>query len=472
MTRILAPVLLLIFLIQPALAIADTWEGDSDYEGERHGTWTRKYNDTDTSEIYNYRHGVRHGVHISYHASGQKFVEMTYRDDQRHGAYASFHDNEGNTPFALGTYTDDQMSGDWAEWHPNGQKKSETTYFNGELHGMAEVFYPSGGWQEVVLYRDGQQTGIYTGFYDNGDNTQKSSGNLRNGRMYGKWTAWHSNGEISAITEYVGDVRHGAVATWHPNSQRFQEAVYLSDVYHGPYTEYFPNEENTKRYSGAYHYGERIGVWREWGEDGTLLSEITYQSNRKNGPASYFNPDDGSPSYTTTYMDDEEHGLHEAYHWPRPMTEFDPLAAAGDSQEPAPYDLVEERGQNRSGQRVGEWTYTDIDGALILSTLWKNGVRHGQESQFYSNADNTPQEHGFWTDGWKTHEWTTWHDNGEMASRGSYASVGDDTVTGSAKSGAWGYFNRHGELTRVVVYENDEVVSEQVNCDHEGVTCD
>lgn len=57
----------------------------------------------------------------------------------------------GGRKWGRGMVKDGEMTGPWTLYHPNGRKKLDTTYRNGEQHGLTTHYYGNGS-----IYSQGQ----------------------------------------------------------------------------------------------------------------------------------------------------------------------------------------------------------------------------------------------------------------------------------------------------------------------------
>lgn len=474
MVKIAISVIAILMLVAAPGAFAQTWEGATDEDGNRHGTWTKSQDDYSIPmEIITYRHGTQHGPSSYFHPSGRDYIKTNFKDGILDGSHASFYDNEENSKWEAGSHANGVRFGEWVEWHPNGEKKSTRNFFNDKLHGAASYSYTSGGKQSTTEYRNNDLHGPYVSYFDNGDNSKQFEGQHTNNLRSGEWTEWHSNGKEKSFMNYVAGKLHGPAEQFHASGQKYRKTNYKLDELHGPFTEYYDNGDNSKRWEGTHRNNLRFGKWEEWHENGTKISEVIYRNGKMNGPASYFSSYDGGLRMTTVYEDDQHHGPYVKYH-------FDATTK-------------EEYGEHRNGKREGEWIIRYDDGELKAVSNWQDGKRqgseitywssgygdglirakrsykddelHGLEEAFYSNSDNTIRRRGSWADGKMFGLWTQWHKNGQIEWQGTHeADFG-------LQDGVWKEFNEDGELIKVTKFDAGKVVSEQGNCNHSDIEC-
>lgn len=104
----------------------------------------------------------------------------------------------------------------------DGKKTTETSFKDGEMHGLQKVFFPNGNLKQAIEYKDGKKNG--------------------------KWTTGFANGQVSSVIEYK------------------------DGKYHGKYVEYYTNGQ--KAGEGEYKENRLVpGSVKKWDEDGNVLKE-------------------------------------------------------------------------------------------------------------------------------------------------------------------------------------------------------
>ena len=181
MTRILAPILLVVLLF-PSFAQGQSlndWVGKGkgllcettgvgcpesvDYKDlvKRDGLYYKKFTTIPfTGKVTGQyqgkiRNGKKHGLWVGFWSNGQLMSKGTYKDGNQQGPNVSYHKN-GQLWFK-GTYKDGIWDGKWVRYHENGQLHFKGTYKDGKSEGPWEYFN-----------KDGTVDGKITGTYKNG----------------------------------------------------------------------------------------------------------------------------------------------------------------------------------------------------------------------------------------------------------------------------------------------------------------
>ena len=131
MRRILAPILLLVFLF-PTFAFGETYSDlvirDGLYykkfstvpftgkttgkiqgsfkNGKKHGAWVWYWKNGQLKYKDNYKNGKKHGAQVLYHKNGQLFRKGNYKSGEREGAWVSYNEDDTADKEYTGTFKD------------------------------------------------------------------------------------------------------------------------------------------------------------------------------------------------------------------------------------------------------------------------------------------------------------------------------------------------------------------------------
>lgn len=70
-------------------------EGQYDKDGKRHGIWVQYFPDGKKQSVMEYKHGLKHGYSIVYHANGSLYYRGEYKDDQMVGVWDFYNTETG-----------------------------------------------------------------------------------------------------------------------------------------------------------------------------------------------------------------------------------------------------------------------------------------------------------------------------------------------------------------------------------------
>ena len=119
MKRILAPILLLVFLF-PTFAFGETY---SDLV-IRDGLYYKKFSTVPftgktTGKIQgSFKNGKKHGPWVAYHSNGRLGAKGNWKNGKGDGLWVSYHKN--GRLMSKGTYKDGEMDGPWVGYDKNG----------------------------------------------------------------------------------------------------------------------------------------------------------------------------------------------------------------------------------------------------------------------------------------------------------------------------------------------------------------
>ena len=102
-------------------------------------------------------------------------------------------------------------------------------------------------------YTDGQLHGVETLWFDNGQ--RRAQRPWQKGKLHGKLSTWYRNGQRESGTSYQAGQRHGLHRAWHLNGRLAEETTYAN--------------------------GERNGLERHWHADGKIAREVRWENGRQ-----------------------------------------------------------------------------------------------------------------------------------------------------------------------------------------------
>jgi len=82
------------------------------------------------------------------------------------------------------------------------------------------------------------------------------TGKFKDGKLVGKWTWWHENGQMEKIGNYKDSKLDGKWTGWHENGQKYFEENFKDDENHGKSTMWLENGQKVGE--GNYKDGKLI----------------------------------------------------------------------------------------------------------------------------------------------------------------------------------------------------------------------
>jgi WD40 repeat protein len=181
------------------------------------------------------------------------------------------------------------LHGTTAEWYLNGEKKEESTWYNGELTGPFREWYPNsqkkvegsylqevkqGRWtywndKGQVIKQEQFEGGVPDGYWMTIDNKgSKEEGNYAKGTKQGAWTKWYSNGQKWESGLFEGGQETGKWTTWHDTGAIKAEGLFRDGKQTGMWT--FWHQNGNKLTECEYQDGKVVGLWPSWNDKGEM----------------------------------------------------------------------------------------------------------------------------------------------------------------------------------------------------------
>jgi antitoxin component YwqK of YwqJK toxin-antitoxin module len=317
-------------------------------------------------------------------------------------------------------------------------------------------------YQKVLrVYSRDKQGDIYayiTSYHPNGHPRQYLE--VVNNRAFGTYQEWYENGTLKVNTSIIGgdaDINTSAEQTWlfegcsqawDEEGRLVAEIRYVSGLLEGNSTYFHPNGVVWKQIPfsrGAIHGTEEIFL-----EDSTLLQTTQYVQGVKQGPSQ-------------RYWSCEQLSAEEEYREGRLLTghyydRFGALIAS--IEEGNGYralfgkSSLRELQQYQSGLLQGEIKVFDECGAIMRTYQVQNGLKHGEEIEFYPPINGQsvphPQLAINWIEGKIQGLTKTWYANGVQESQRQ--------MVANMKNGLLTAWYMDGTLMLIEEYERDKLV--------------
>jgi len=140
---------------------------------------------------------IKHGKYTAYHEDGSVFEESTYVNGQVHGVRMMYYEGD------IETYDNGEMEGLFEEYHLNGQVSFSGIFTDGAMEGVFKKYSESGQLIEEVTFVDSEENGPFKEYHLNGQ--LAAEGAYRNGdNEDGPLKLYDDNGEL--IKEMLCDV--------------------------------------------------------------------------------------------------------------------------------------------------------------------------------------------------------------------------------------------------------------------------
>ena len=441
--------------------------------GSPEGIWESFYKDNSIKSNGLRKSSKLQGIWIFYNDDGSIEKEISYRDDFKDGKeiiYGKLGDILSETNWILDkkegikiiyyasdikkyeiNFDNDQKNGNTVEYAIDGRKIAFNKYKNGLIISI-EKFNRFDG--------NGKKTAIWKEFFDN--EKIEEEGPFNNGLRHGTFRFYNKKGGLKKIVRFQNGIEviddesltsTEVIRIYHNNGKVSEETSYRNGLKNGVSREM---DEDGNIIGGAlFSDGEKIanGIFDKTGrqqndweylyQDGSTKAKGMYENDKRVGKWVFYSPE-GWVEQTGYYRNGEFDGK---WNW------FDVNG------------FVLRKESYHRGEEDGEFNEYDINKNLVLSGMYKNGMRVG----YWIYHVNDHKEEGNYLNGERDGKWVfwytakqkmfegdfsfgqkegahkTWYSNGILKSSGKY--------NGDVKNGKWRYFEINGLLDHTHLYK-------------------
>lgn len=315
-----------------------------------------------------------------------------------------------------------------------------------------------------VFKQEGKLAGKITTYHPNGQPWQYLE--ALDMRAFGAYREWHSNGQLKIEANVIGgtaDVGSGAQKNWLFDGKaqiwnetgRLQATIfYNKGALDGDSIHYYATGEVHKEM--PYAQNELQGELIEYYKNGSIQSKTSYRRGIKNG-ASVGYWADSSPKWTETYQDGL---LLNAQYFAANGQLVSEIQAGGGQQPIFNETTLEQMIEFRRGKVEGFVKIFFPNGELKTIYHLKNGQKQGEEIEYYSQEERENEHEASlrkisipWEKDSISGIVKTWYKNGKLQSQ--------KELSRNKKSGAAVGWYRDGGLMYMEEYEEDRLVKGQ-----------
>lgn len=484
-----------------------TWDGEGrprkreEYrEGVRHGTWV-EWRDGRKVEEHRYVEGRLHGTSLSWHPDGSRACETEYeRGTARRNACwdEEDHPTSETRRNARGELTGRTL------YHPNGRKRVEESWKEGERTGPQREWWPNGQLRSQGRERDAGKTGTWRYWTPEGVLARvehhRAGGRIETQTFVAyryEGPGWvpkaPARGQARApsgppacpagtrLAEREMGFGLGSVLAPEGEAAPDRALRALLDLVrvpagrvqlceregqpHGPVVWH---ARGHRLLDGRYAEGEPAGTWTVWDGEGRRAGRVTHRHGHKARVVEWY-PDGQARSLE--HFDDQghRHGLFATW-YPNGALRLAGRHRHGESHGPwlrhKETGFRYERSEYRDGRKHGLWVEWQEGAGKTSEQEWREGVRHGRaaryrggtlrvESQYRDDAlhgpyreyhpDGSLAARGRYERGRRVGPWVDFHDSGHEAARGEYVWCEDPPSRSVARIGTARLSHRAGE---------------------------
>jgi antitoxin component YwqK of YwqJK toxin-antitoxin module len=328
-------------------------------------------------------------------------------------------------------FVNDIKEGYTSYYYTDGKIRLTINFIKGREQGMAKEYSPKGTVITLLEYKNGYLVGKEKVNRYNTDSLKQ-----------GKWVSFYPNGNIQSEAYYMAGIKSGYFKEYSQDGnllsvvkyingelQKDAEEVAKLDIK----TEYYPN--GAFKRVGSYKNNISEGITREYSLDGKIDSAKVYKNGVIVGKGIV-----------------DEQGLKQGI-W----TEY--------------YDAGElkDHGKYVNGLKIGDWKFYYMNGKIEQTgTYLKNEKPDGEWKWYYENTDLLRRDEVY-SEGVENGTFIEYSDTGSIETKGEYMDgleqglwvyqLGDIKMEGSYKDGKrdgiWKYYLDNGNIYFTGVYIDD-----------------
>jgi antitoxin component YwqK of YwqJK toxin-antitoxin module len=263
-------------------------------------------------------------------------------------------------------------------------------------------------------YKDGKLDGKRTTWHQNGQ--KKSEINYKDGKREGKSTSWYPSGEIQLEINYINGEKEGLAISWYPNGQKKSEAIYSNNNFIE--TSWYNNGKLLSETN--YFNGKKNGKSIAWYKNNQKKSDKNYKNNVREGKE--FNwYQNGQQKSENDYKNGKKEGLSIVWYSSGQIRlETNYYSNVKDGKEVSWYQSGQRKSEKnyKYGSEDGISAIWYESGQIKLEENYSNGKREGKRVTWYDDGQKMYEDNfkNGELDGGKTN----WNKNGQIESESIY----------------------------------------------------
>lgn len=189
-----------------------------------------------------------------------------------------------------------KRTGYWVDFYPNGQKKYQAWFKEGNPTDTMLRFYPNGVVKARIVSIDSIQAYAASLFEENG--TLRATGQYLNERKNGEWSYYNDAGIPLLTINYKEDTLKGLATRFYSNGTKLEQTHWLNNLLEGKRSIF--NETGSLTCEIEYRRDQMNGVYKTYNDMGYMTVYGMYHNNLQSGKWQYFD-DQGKLQYFLLY---------------------------------------------------------------------------------------------------------------------------------------------------------------------------
>lgn len=327
--------------------------------------------------------------------------------------------------------------GQWKNYYPDGTLKSEGKRTNTLLDSIWNFYDEKGFLTQSISYLFGTKNGFTISYYPSFSNDKqivKSMELYVQGKREGKALYYDEDGILIKSIPYENDVKEGNGIEYCENGNAC-------------YTLKFRGNQliDRQRINQRNEQGEKIGIWRDFYENGSVKTEQEFQSGLLQGKTKYYTSN-GQLLKTEYFTNDslvKEFTENINFEEPTEKIEYH---TNGNIKFKGTYrDSIAvgaQRFYNEEGKIVNAKIY-DLHGTLLEEgILTESGIKSGDWKVYYDGI--LLHSKGKYRNNLKFGEWVYYYKSGKIKQKGEFES--------DKENGLWTLYNENGSILKEEEY--------------------
>ncbi len=300
-------------------------------------------------------------------------------------------------------YRNDIKEGMTRIYSPDHKLKMEIPFIKGLEQGFAKEYSPDGTIISLIEYKRGFVIDRLT-------INRKDKNNLKQGR----WYTFYDNGFIRQEGMYKDDKKNGYFKEYTENGDLISVSKYVSDVKQEEaeevtkldvQNEYYP--DGKIKVSATYRYGIPEGIKREYSHDGLIQNSFLYKNGIITGEG-IIREDGSRDGHWKEFYEDKSLKSEGDYKDGKQVGEWKYFYPNGKLEQAGKY--------SNSGKLLGTWKWYYDTGQLLQEEEYTNGVKDGMHTE-YDESQKVVEE-GEYVNGLEDGPWFVI--SGDYLERGTY----------------------------------------------------
>ena len=451
-------------------------------DGKPDGYWKTYYESGVLKSEGNRKDFLLDGVWYFYSEEGDTTLAVTYKEGLKEGVRKIYLSDE----IQMEQFCHDIRCKEVRRYDKHYHLLQVIPIENGYEQGISPVYDTTGRLIEVITYKKGfLNTREVINRYDD------------KGRKHGYWKEFFANFDLKSEIYYKHGLRHGFYKEYDEKGNLKKIAKYVNDVEEVIESqmkplqmqhEYYPNGRIKRE--ASFRDGKREGTWREFDEQGNVISSQVYSKGRLVQSGVMDTDGTRRGEWVELYPDStlRAKGL------------FINGKRSGEWTYYFENGQIEQSGHYKDGLLDDTWTWYDESGKILKQEDFLDGVLEGKYVE-YDDLGNLIAQ-GSYFDGMKTGkwkeqsgdvlsegeyrngqqvgEWVSYYDNGKMAFKGTFKGGYPDgehlyyyangrlresqSYSGGIRNGVWRKYLDTGELflEETYIQDKDEVINSEL----------